>query len=66
MKDSTGVIGIISFETSPSLNLPGSIPVFVSISSNDVVLIPSVNVDKEFFNDRDGFISAISDLGKLL
>ncbi|CAG5113578.1 Oidioi.mRNA.OKI2018_I69.chr2.g7668.t1.cds [Oikopleura dioica] len=62
MKDSTGVIGIISFETSPSLNLPGSIPVFVSITSNDVVQIPSVNVDKEFFNDRDGFIAAISDL----
>jgi hypothetical protein len=63
MAEASGVIGIISFETLPSLNLPGSIPVYVAITSNDVLPNKSINVDKEFYNDETGFITAISEIG---
>lgn len=64
MAEASGVIGIISFETLPSLNLPGSIPVYVAITSNDVLPNKSINVDKEFYNDETGFINALSEIGK--
>jgi len=64
MAESSGVIGIISFENFPSLNLPGSIPVYVSIISNDVLPNQSINVDKKFYNDETGFMNALSEIGK--